>query len=496
MDIWLGKTGVWPATVMICLLVQAILTVIHRPWLDEWQALQIALQSPDWRTLFENLRYEGHPPLWYALLRIFSIFVPSLSILATLQIIVALTTQLTLFSWTAYSRAERLLIASSYFVLIEYGTVSRSLSLGALLTIAFFTLKSANARSFILCLLPLVDFQFGLISIIGLAIMWRDGHWSWVGAIIWLGSSLFAAWSVRPAPDMIPALDTGTPIAALQTAVNNLSVMMVPFHRWGEHWYWESAIPYPAGFLVGALFLLFVLKQLERDRFSRGLLATYITANLAFTMIVYPLALRHLTLIPLLFLMLKGRLAEQDVDNRRSGAFGAWLLLISIMGMIGATTAFQLPFNTAYQAANFIQSKNLQSKHWVSWPDSRGQGIAALLDIDIHTLGKGCSQSFIRWNFRDNIDTPEKLNAALKAVSNQYGRFYLISDHDLDRLFSADFVRPLAHFPSGYDGQAHYLFVVDPDMQESTKRPPRCPPIRNRLSDAGKYQGRQSPPPS
>jgi hypothetical protein len=45
------------------------LQIWHIHWFDKWQALLIAVQSPDIAELLENLRYEGHPPLWHLLLR-------------------------------------------------------------------------------------------------------------------------------------------------------------------------------------------------------------------------------------------------------------------------------------------------------------------------------------------------------------------------------------------------------------------------------------------
>lgn len=66
---WLSVSRHWFAILGLLAAVQIWLVLSHRPWLDEYQALQIALQSPDFSALLENLRYEGHPPLWYLILR-------------------------------------------------------------------------------------------------------------------------------------------------------------------------------------------------------------------------------------------------------------------------------------------------------------------------------------------------------------------------------------------------------------------------------------------
>lgn len=65
----LARRTFWFASVLALFALQIALIVTHEPWLDEYQAVQLAVQSPDIGTLFDWLRYEGHPPLWYLILR-------------------------------------------------------------------------------------------------------------------------------------------------------------------------------------------------------------------------------------------------------------------------------------------------------------------------------------------------------------------------------------------------------------------------------------------
>ena len=63
-----GPIG-WPAACAAVFALQAALILTHTPWLDEIQAVQLAIEAPDVPTLLAWLRYEGHPPLWYFILR-------------------------------------------------------------------------------------------------------------------------------------------------------------------------------------------------------------------------------------------------------------------------------------------------------------------------------------------------------------------------------------------------------------------------------------------
>ena len=88
----LGRLG-WPLAVGAVFFLQILLILHHQPFVDEWQALQIAVQSPDFSSLIANLRYEGHPLLWYLVLRAVSDIVGPHNALMVTSLGLALTTQ-------------------------------------------------------------------------------------------------------------------------------------------------------------------------------------------------------------------------------------------------------------------------------------------------------------------------------------------------------------------------------------------------------------------
>jgi hypothetical protein len=212
----------WLLCVTALLIAQTILIFTHRPWLDEWQALQITLQSPDFRALLENLRYEGHPPLWYLYLQAVSYVVPTAYILPVAQFPIAMGIQALMLTRSQFTRLERLLIVSSVIFIFDYGVLSRSLSMGVFLTISAFAFRNRYAVWISAALMPLTDFLFGVLSIAWL-ILARAERRLWApGLGAWALCSLISAWTVRPATDMIPALWNESPLyAAVEHAVNN-----------------------------------------------------------------------------------------------------------------------------------------------------------------------------------------------------------------------------------------------------------------------------------
>lgn len=161
----LARPVTWSGVVATILLVQAWLTLTHQPWLDEYQALQIALQTPDLASLLANLRYEGHPPLWYLLLRGAALVVPGQWVLPAVALPLAAAIQLILLLRAPFSRLDRTMIAGSAFVLFEYGTISRSLTLGVALLVVAFAFRDRRWSWIALALLPQADFPFGLLSL-------------------------------------------------------------------------------------------------------------------------------------------------------------------------------------------------------------------------------------------------------------------------------------------------------------------------------------------
>lgn len=480
----LARPRAWHAAVALLLLLQSALIVTHSAWLDEWQALQIALQSPSLGALLENLRYEGHPPLWYLLLRFVGLAMPYLWVLAATQFLVAVGMQALILLRAPFGRLERVMIGCSYFILFEFGTISRGLGLGTLLTIGFFAARDKRSAWAMLILLPMVDFLFGLLSIVGIVLTIRDRRFSPLGAGLWLASSLFAAWTILPAPDMRTALQTPHPLIGMSMAIDHFSALLIPFQTLNNEIAWGGGLPWIFGPIGGALFLIFVLRESSPVRLHAWLFRGFLAAVVAFELFVYPITIRHLTLIPLLLILLKWR--EVESGGTLDPMFRAWLAVIAAGGLAAVAISIDRPFDTAPQVAKFIQSRNLQDKHWVSFPDSMAQGVAGLMDRELETLPKGCTQSFIRWNVDDprkDIRDAADLDEALRKIATDYGRFYLISNLDFDSRVTVPF-RQIARFPAGYDARPYYLYIVAPGLPESVRRPPPCAPSRIPLSAA------------
>jgi hypothetical protein len=481
-DAVLAHDRVWLLAVALTLALQTLLTALHRPWLDEWQALQLAVQSPHVSDLMFSLRYEGHPPLWYLILRALAAWFPDpVYALPVAALLIAIPVQAAILFGAPFSRAERLMIALSEFVLFEYLTLSRSLTLGVAVMLAIALVWPRRRLVWLLiAILPLCDFLFGVVSVLFAALLWRERRVFGPFVVLWLVCGVFAAWSVRPMPDIVTALATrglGQDIPAWLAKMGTLGLPLQ----------WQSLQPGwnapPPGLLRGPAlvgFMAVACVELRNSRASLAAFGAFVVVLLVFSLAVYPLAIRHLSLAALLLIVLVWRLALQG--GTRSVWWRAWLLVLALCGLFTATIALIEPFDTAPEAAAMIERMGLRDKTWVPFPQSAGQDIAALDSIVFERLSQHCSEDFVRWNVADDhaIHTFADLRARLVRKVQADGRFYLLTTYDLAE--DQPLVHRIAAVPPGYDRENYYLFMIGENRPEARPHALLCngrhPPLR------------------
>jgi hypothetical protein len=458
----------WNVAVIALLGLQAALILTHRPWLDEYQAVQIAVEAPDLATLLDWLRYEGHPPLWYLLLRGLAHTMPPLETLPIAALVFAAIAQGCILASSPFTRAERLLIGASEFVLFDFLTLSRSLAMGVAVMLLTMAIWRRRAAWLAIALLPFCDFLFGVLSGVLVLLRWRERRLFWPGVALWLACGAAATWSVLPAADAQPALLLkGFPLDTL-IWLSHVGTVALPFQG-GIHPEWNQG-PFPLQGLVWAPFLWFAWVETRSDKFGRLLLFGFIALTYLFSVAVYPLAIRHLMLIALLLVVLTWR--RREAGEAPGAAFRLWLTIVAVCGLVTAALNFVWPFDTAREAAREIDRLGLADEHWMVFPDSRGQGITALTGIEFERPQLECMQSFIRWNFQPTLLKPGPMTAYLTQEVRRHGGFYLLTEFPMTAV-PTNVLMLVGHVDAGYDGQAFYFYRVGPN---APKRPVNLPP--------------------
>lgn len=467
----LTRPSVWAGAIALLAVLQTWLIVTHAPWLDEWQALQIAVQSPTIHDLFVNLSYEGHPAPWYFLLRGLAAVLPDpLMALPAAALLLAAVAQATILTAAPFSRSERLLLSLSQFVLFEFLTLSRSLTLGATVVLLAAALwRRPRAAWFAIAFLPQCDFLFGVIAVAMVFLRWRERRLWWPGVALFIATGLFAAWTVRPAPDMMPALHA-LPIAnGIGVWLARVATIGVPLQWYGGALAWDATAPALLLPIGGVLFYAVVRNELSAHRDHLVVFLGFVALTFVFSVAVYPLATRHLFMIALLLIALVWmRVASGGAAP--GTLFRAWLVVSAACGLASAGISAVMPFDTAASAAKIIRERGLVDKQWFAFRDSRGQGVAAINGMTFQPVGRDCAEDFIRWNFYGDL-TAAEVRGQLHDFAQVHGRYYILADVPLEHI--APFAHRFAGIPAGYDGFAFYLYEVGagrPDAPRTTKR--------------------------
>ena len=121
----------------------AFLASNHVVWRDEVRAYSFALQGHNIFAMLKGLHGEGHPALWYLLIRGGHALFPHPQVLLLISLLVAFAAMLLLVLRSPFSLLTLALLLSSRFAVYEYSVMARNYGIGMLL---LFLLAAAYPR--------------------------------------------------------------------------------------------------------------------------------------------------------------------------------------------------------------------------------------------------------------------------------------------------------------------------------------------------------------
>lgn len=115
-----------------------VMTALHHEmWRDEVRALAMALEPDNILGLFKTLRNEGHPILWYIILRIAYYIWPTPVVLQMASILIAFAAVAVFLKKSPFPLVIRLLFIFSVLPLVEYSVSARNYGISMLLFFFF-----------------------------------------------------------------------------------------------------------------------------------------------------------------------------------------------------------------------------------------------------------------------------------------------------------------------------------------------------------------------
>jgi hypothetical protein len=380
---------------LICCL-QVALIVGHSPWLDEEHALLIA-RAP-WGVLLENLKYEGHPALWYLWLGAWDRLLggsPWSLPLALTPIAIGL--QALIWFRSPFPTTAKLLLSLSYFVIFEYGTISRSYALGALLLLTAVPLRR-SVWGWVSLALAANTSAYDLLASSALGLVFFIEKPRWQGPTILACGLALAAGTVFPiAPDLYPTggAPQDNPLYTVFRALQGLACILIPsVPRWPYQWtvylpaYWAAIAAFTA-LGIGAWTL----------RRSLPLMVGFSYLFLAmFSMAIrtYEVSPRHAGVLFIYLVAGWWILAEKGYLSRWVYGWLTASLVCTIPFIVGAP---MLPFTHHREIATWIRDHGLANDMWGAWPGREGTTITTQFGMPTINLEKDCINMFVRWDY-------------------------------------------------------------------------------------------------
>lgn len=290
------------ALLFLWLAIVVFLSSRHELWRDEVRALLIALEPDSLWQLPAALRNEGHPVLWYLVLRLGYLVVHTPLVLKIASVSIAFGAVFLFFRYAPFPAWQKILFMAGVLPLYEYSVVTRNYGISMLLFFLFAALypkrserpfilalvlaalANTNAHSCILAVL-LSAFWFWDEVVAGRHLLSRRRIFPLAGAFVVVGAGVLCAVAVS-----LPSPETSVTGVHSLTAAQALEALWANIRHPGENY---LNLFYEMGpFLRDSFLWLLVAGLLIRPHAAALLLAGIVLLGTFFS-VVYMGSVRH-----------------------------------------------------------------------------------------------------------------------------------------------------------------------------------------------------------
>jgi hypothetical protein len=461
-----SRSWVWLALGLYVLVASATVAR-HEMWRDETHAWQAVVAADSLMDLASNVRTEGHPGLWFAVLYPVSRVTSDPGAMQLVHLAIAIAVAAVVLLAAPLPIGWRVLFVAGYYPLYEYCAISRNYALGALLLFAFCALYGARIRRpLVLAAVLFLLAQASAVALIlsfSLGVMWiADARSSRLEAPIRRGPALAAL---------------GVWLVGIVVSVAQLSGARVVLQSFDHHATlaqsrvlgvlagpWRGCVPLPRLQLafwnsnildgvthadvlqavLGVVVLVVLGSLFVRCGPVLALFAVGSLGMVAFSLFIYRGHLRHhghflLLLMAALWLTRvlqpgaggRGRAAGTVVGGTPLwGAVVVSVLLAAnaAAGAYAVAREWRDPFSAAREVADFIRAQGLSGIPIVGHRDVQVAAVAAYLERPIHYPSLGREASFLPWKvgWRRPVDDAEAVREALDLAARHHSEVLVI----------------------------------------------------------------------
>ncbi len=138
---------------IILIIIFAIITLIgtlnHAMWRDELNGWLIARDSYSFSNFFENIKYEGHPLLWYLCLWVLNQITANPLAMQVFHWLISVANLCLFIRFSPFTLSQKILFSFGYLPLYEYSLISRNYAPGVLSIFLFCTCFNTRHKTYI-----------------------------------------------------------------------------------------------------------------------------------------------------------------------------------------------------------------------------------------------------------------------------------------------------------------------------------------------------------
>ena len=451
----------------------------HEMWRDELQAWLIATGSASLGDLFQNIKYEWHPALWYLSLYLLSRLSCEPTVMQVFHILLA-TAGIYLFTrFAPFTKLQKLCFAFGYFPFYEYGVISRGYVIALVCLLAFCALQGRTRKHPLVqaCALALlanssiygamIAFAFGIYLAVDWLTVVRAKEGSEKSRILLLSLFIVGLGVATSIVQVMRPLDSSfqvreriterttsikaTEIGKTFTAVER---SYVPIPKQGLH-FWNTNFLEPDRPRVQRLLSIGLLGLAAWMLFPTPVtLVVYAVATvelLAFTHVtqygIQPFGgVRHcghlfLVLVGCLWISLS-RVGAADRAPPRIALFslpkamsvGMVTVLFAahvIAGLLAVRLDLQYPFSASKDVAQFLKEHHMTDMFMIGSIDYAASSVAGYLNRALYYAEEDRVGTFVVWKGRHSVNSRELIRKAEDLAVLEHRDVLLILNYDL-----------------------------------------------------------------
>ncbi|MBE9050389.1 hypothetical protein IQ243_08190 [Nostocales cyanobacterium LEGE 11386] len=476
----------------------------HSMWRDELNPWLIVRDSQSFRDLIANIRYEGHPVLWYFSLAVLRKIADNPIVMQIFHLAIAITSVAIFCFYSPFNNQQKLLFSFGFYPFYEYLLISRNYAFSMLFIFGFCTAFASRKRTYayLAILLGLlanssvyalfVSFSLSLTLLVEFCFdhehrkqYFRQSqkYDLFLSVLIIIFSFILSIYIITPPTDSylhgglnngwVIQLDIRNLLRSIGRLFGSYLLIIPSSKRWLD-------------LIVCDLIVLFIvavtLIKLSKKPFA---FFFYITGNcviLAFTYLRFAGAHRHfghlyLVLIAALwlgsyyqdspFLINKFSIKPNLFKFAQKWQHIALMLILYIQlfgGIYGFTKDLVIPFSASRETAQYLQKYQLSNEFIVASRDANMAALSGYLNRKFYYPELQKMGSFTLFNQnRQGVEQPEIFNQinTLLNSQNHRNRILLILHKPLNSNHNDLKIIPIKNFERSWvDSERYYLYWV------------------------------------